>query len=78
MRLKGINSIANQYITKKPDWMERKKEGEGKICVAQKSFSIFLYFLITFILAFLVIELYFMSEGTSQRLSSLTPSSKQA
>lgn len=78
MRLKGINSIANKYVTKEPDWVEREEEGEGKICVAQKSARILSNFLIPFILLVLVIELYFISEGTSQRSSSLTLSSKQA
>lgn len=49
MRLKGIDSAGNQYITKEPDWVEREGEGEGKIYVAQKSFSFFLNFLIYFI-----------------------------
>lgn len=73
-----MNSTANQYITKKPDWMEREEEREGKIYVDQKSFSICLNFLIPFILSFLVIEFYFVLEGTSQSSSSLTPTSKQA
>lgn len=53
-----INSIANQYITKKLDWVEREEEGEDKLYIPQKSFSIFLNFLITFIFSFLIIELY--------------------
>lgn len=73
-----MNSTANQYITKKLDWVEREEEREGKIYVDQRSFSICLNFLIPFILSFLVIELYFMLEGTSQSSSSLTPTSKQA
>lgn len=77
-KVESVDSVLNQYITKKPDWVERKKEGEDKIYVAQNSFSFFLHFLIPFIFSFLVIELYFILEEAHQRSSNVTPSSEQA